>query len=518
MLERRERWFVLIVISGLLVFTTTPYLVATMYAGEEYVFGGFLLNPIDGNSYLAKMYQGWRGDTQFTLPFTAEISHGSYLFMLYLGLGHLARYFGISLPLTFHLFRSVSLLLMLISMYYFIGVLVSDRTVRRLAFVLATFGSGLGWMFLAFGLVTSDFWIAEAYPFLSAYANPHFPLSLALIMFLLSINHSRNYFEGRMIILHWGLLLTLSSFVLAIISPFGVVLVVLVLGTTLVWESKFSISCIKQSPYTYHLICVLLGGTPIMFYYLWITNNDPLLRIWNAQNQTTSPPIWDIFISFSPVLIFAALASWTVLQKTFNPVYILICWVVIGFIMLYMPVGLQRRFMLGFHIPLAILAAIWISKNLSKSQSFNIWVGILILLVIPTNVIILLAGWSGIQEYDPAIYHTKGESIAFEWIEKNTPANALILASAETGLLIPAYTGRRVIYGHPFETVNAEQKEAVVTRFFNGSTNIEDYNTINTVDYIFEGPRERKVGGIPTELILDKVYQNQDIVIYRPKW
>jgi hypothetical protein len=321
-----------------------------------------------------------------------------------------------------------------------------------------------------------------------------------------------------MIILHWGLLLTLSSFVLAIISPFGVVLVVLVLGTTLVWESKFSISCIKQSPYTYHLICVLLGGTPIMFYYLWITNNDPLLRIWNAQNQTTSPPIWDIFISFSPVLIFAALASWTVLQKTFNPLYILICWVVIGFIMLYMPVGLQRRFMLGFHIPLAILAAIWISKNLSKSQSFNIWVGILILLVIPTNVIILLAGWSGIQEYDPAIYHTKGESIAFEWIEKNTPANALILASAETGLLIPAYTGRRVIYGHPFETVNAEQKEAVVTRFFNGSTNIEDYNTINTVDYIFEGPRERKVGGIPTELILDKVYQNQDIVIYRPKW
>jgi hypothetical protein len=92
------------------------------------------------------------------------------------------------------------------------------------------------------------------------------------------------------------------------------------------------------------------------------------------------------------------------------------------------------------------------------------------------------------------------------------------LASAETGLLIPAYTGRRVIYGHPFETVNAEQKEAVVTRFFNGSTNFEDYNTVNTVEYIFEGPRERKVGGIPTDLILDKVYHNQDVVIYRPKW
>lgn len=518
MLERRERWFVLIVISGLLIFTTIPYLVATKYAGEEYVFGGFLLNPIDGNSYLAKMYQGWRGDTQFTLPYSSEIGQGSYLFLFYLGLGHLARLGDISLLLTFHLFRLFAILLMLITLYYFIIGIVPDRCTGRLAFVLATFGSGLGWLFLAFGLFTSDFWVAEAYPFLSGYTNPHFPLSLGLIMFLLTINHDRRYFEGTLIIGYWGLILTLSSLLLAIISPFGVVLVILVLGTTLVWESKFSFTRIKRSAYTYHLIWVFVGGVPLLLYYLWLTNTDPHLRIWNAQNQTTSPPVWDIIISFSPLLIFAALALRTVLHKTFHRVYILICWVVIGFIMLYTPFVLQRRFMLGLYIPLAILASIWIVKTLLKSQRSKLMVGLLLILVFPTNLIILLASWSGIQSKDPAIYYTSAESLAFEWIENNTPPDALILASAETGLLIPAFTGRRVIYGHPYETVNAEQKEAVVTRFFSGSTDFENFNIIKTADYIFEGPRERKVGGIPTELILDKVYQNQGVVIYKPKW
>jgi hypothetical protein len=87
---------------------TLPYLYAAQAGGDEYVFGGFLLNPIDGNSYLAKMYEGWRGDVKFTLPYTTEVSEGGYLFLFYIGLGHLARMIDVPRILVFHAARIIS--------------------------------------------------------------------------------------------------------------------------------------------------------------------------------------------------------------------------------------------------------------------------------------------------------------------------------------------------------------------------------------------------------------------------
>jgi hypothetical protein len=78
-----------------LVLCTLPYVEAERVSGPETVFGGFFLNPIDGNTYLAKMRQGWDGAWQFRLPYTAEPGEGSYLFIFYLFLGHAARWLGI---------------------------------------------------------------------------------------------------------------------------------------------------------------------------------------------------------------------------------------------------------------------------------------------------------------------------------------------------------------------------------------------------------------------------------------
>jgi len=74
--RRSDRVFYGIVSGVFLVASLLPYLVAARSGGEELVFGGFLLNPIDGNSYLAKMQQGYAGTWRFTLPYTAQKSAG----------------------------------------------------------------------------------------------------------------------------------------------------------------------------------------------------------------------------------------------------------------------------------------------------------------------------------------------------------------------------------------------------------------------------------------------------------
>ena len=146
MQRTRIDWFPVLIGGIFLLVVTVPYLLAYQRAGDALRFAGFLLNPIDGHSYLAKMHQGWQGVWRFTLPFTVEAGDGGYLFLFYLGLGHLARIFALNNQLVFHLARITSAALMVASLWYFFGGVFDDKWTRRLAYSLALFGSGFGWL------------------------------------------------------------------------------------------------------------------------------------------------------------------------------------------------------------------------------------------------------------------------------------------------------------------------------------------------------------------------------------
>ena len=82
MLERR---FEKILGFSVILLISLPFVYAFQSGNAESIFGGFLINPIDGHSYLAKMQQGYQGEWRFVLPFTAEPGQGAYLFLFYLG-------------------------------------------------------------------------------------------------------------------------------------------------------------------------------------------------------------------------------------------------------------------------------------------------------------------------------------------------------------------------------------------------------------------------------------------------
>jgi hypothetical protein len=60
--------FIASIIFILIIIISFPFVYAQIKGGSNYVFSGFLLNPQDGNSYLAKMQEGWSGSWQYTLP------------------------------------------------------------------------------------------------------------------------------------------------------------------------------------------------------------------------------------------------------------------------------------------------------------------------------------------------------------------------------------------------------------------------------------------------------------------
>ncbi|MGW8250825.1 MAG: hypothetical protein ACWGO1_09305, partial [Anaerolineales bacterium] len=317
------------------------------------------------------------------------------------------------------------------------------------------------------------------------------------------------------------------AFILALISPFSVVLGLLVMGGTAV-TIRLALPRGENTTsqvYTSRLVWVALCGLPVLVYDQWVTANSPQLSAWNAQNVTPAPPLWDLLVSFSPLLILAAIGVWRLwsekgsmrtaeLQRWLVP----LVWVVLAIFLLYAPFNLQRRFMVGLYVPLGVLSVLavdWVAG--SNAGRFRLFSVLLILLVLPTNLVVILTARHGAQQLDSLLYLSREEANAFQWLRKNTTPEAVVLASPRTGLLIPSHTGRRVVYGHPYETVHAKSQHEAVEAFYAGEWSQEQELTFlaeNGVDYIFYGPQERAIGERASIIGQEAAFQSGSVTIF----
>ena len=149
--SRREWCWAIIWSIVVLILSCLPYLIAVQLAPAGWQFAGFLVNPLDGHSYLAKMRQGFDGSWLFHLTYTPEPHPGVFIFIFYLALGHLAALTRLPLIWTFHLARLLAGLLLLLAAFRFIGLVTPQLKERRLAFIFVLTASGFGWLGLIFG-------------------------------------------------------------------------------------------------------------------------------------------------------------------------------------------------------------------------------------------------------------------------------------------------------------------------------------------------------------------------------
>ena len=514
MSDSEERLYPNIILVLVVLLVTLPYIFATTNAGENHIFNGFLLNPIDGNTYLAKMYQGWEGKWRFDLPYTTEPGEGVFLNLFYISLGHFARTFNLHLIFVFHVFRILGSIVLLKTMWWFYGANNSKKLYRKIAFTIAAIGSGMGWMLVPFGYLTSDFWVAEAYPFLSSYANPHFPIGLALLLIIIYPNYDRNLNTRDLAVR------SVSSFMLSILNPFCVVIALMVLGGLVFWMGFKKVNIRNIS---FRWMTVAISGLPFIIYYLWIIKTHPILSIWNDQNITISPEAWDLIISISPLVFLCIVSFLKIVKKKVdsnkNFQSMLAIWIVLGLIIIVVPLNIQRRFMTGLYIPLAGFAAYGLESFVTDSKRrYSLTLISLLILILPTNLIIILGGLGSIRNHDPQIYLTSYEGEILNYINEELEQDSVIVCSPSMGLFIPAYTGRRVIYGHPYETAFAEEKEFEVNEFFKNSlSEIQKENFLleNNAQYVLIGPREREIGEVDTSMKWEMVFYTEGIELYR---
>jgi len=477
--------------------SSLPYLVAWAVAPEGAHFTGILVNPIDGHSYLAKMRQGWEGSWRFRLAFTPEVHEGAPIYLFYLGLGHVARWMGLSLILVYHLARGLGGAAMLVMVYVLVSHLNDNVSERRTAFLLVSIGSGLGWLTGLFGMMATDLWVPEAFPWYALLGNAHFPMAIALMLSCAVCG--LRVIEGGQRIWMWGAGMVLGAIVLGGIQPFGLVAVFGGLGMVLVhqvfqarvipWRAGFSIlgSAALALPYPIYIQVALLA--------------NPVLRAWNEQNVTPSPPFWHWLFGYGLMGVLAGVGIVTLLRQRRCWDWFLLGWVVVVLIGMYVPLSLQRRLSLGLSVPIGVLAEIgW--RHSVRSRITVRWrkrlQSLLVAFCAVTPIFFVSMLVLSSLASESWFYLSDGEWDVLRWLRDEGRPEAVVLCSPMMGTFTPAWAGQPVLYGHPFETVNAEQREAQVEAFWTGALDgptRDQFLRENRVTYILAGPREAALAG-----------------------
>jgi hypothetical protein len=214
------------------------------------------------------------------------------------------------------------------------------------------------------------------------------------------------------------------------------------------------------------------------------------------------------------ILVLAVPGAVIAARRRSDTDLLLLAWAGVTALLLYAPFAMQRRFSLGLHVPLAILAA---TGLFSVAKHRRIW-GWALAATLPTTLLVIVLALGGGLKHDPRLFVSTDEAEAMDWLHDHAPRDAVVLASPEMGIFIPAWSGRRVVYGHPFETVDAERTKARVETFFApGTGNAEREAMLREwrAAFVFVGPRERALG-LTDPPPGREVFRNATVTIYQP--
>jgi hypothetical protein len=533
LISKREYCFVLIVGVVALAITSIPYALGAALAAEDRVFGGFVYALEDCYSYLAKMRQGAEGAWLFHIAYTSEPHMGTLFFPFHLLLGKIAALLpGNDLVAwmvwVYHAARWVFGLGLLLTVYRFLAVFTERVVVRRVAWLMATFGGGLGWLIVVLGqsdwlgFPPLDFILPEGFTFLVLYAFPHIALARTLllwgILFLLKAWRPGDGIRNTQHVLpiSYSMLTGFVWLLMGLVVPFYVPVAWAVTG------AAWLVLCVRLRRALWReagLAAIpALVSAPVVGYSLWVFNSDPVYEVWSLQNLILSPHPLHYLAAYGVLLalaFFAVRDAW----RDERPVWLALAWVGVAPFLVYLPFNLQRRLVEGVQVPLSLLAAwgLWRIANcelqianrlITHSRISNLRPGLVMTVVVTmlslTNVLLVAGNCLALRGLPGPIYRDAGEVAALDWLSKQVEPEDVVLSSYETGNYLPARVWARVFVGHGPETVYFAEKKALMACFFDAATDdawrrdlLEEYG----IDYVFWGPAERRVGDFDPQAV-----------------
>lgn len=520
------RW-VMVLGCGLVLLAFVPMLWVALLGTGNWQFMGTLHNYQDGATYLSKMMLGFNGEWLVYFQHTPEPHNGAFIQVLYPLLGHLSRITSIPPIVMFHVARVFASLIMYVALYQLAAAIWMHVQARRVFFIVAAIGAGFGWLVapLTQQLIFPDFpLLPEAFPFLSTLMNVHFPLTIACLALLASmfILVFRPGAEADPSLQMGWLPIAVLSMLLSFLYPQALVPIVgayvLFLAIQFVRERRLSLLLVRWS------IALIVPPIPMLLYYLTIMLYNPAMAQWGAQNVTAAPPLWAFLIGFGlPLLVGLPAIYRSIRRFERDGDRFMLLWLVCMLIAIYLPTNIQRRFGVGFMLPVAYFATralqdIWLPRVRRRSRNllfavFTVIISLsqILMLFIPVLPVVLGTPESAVGVFLPREYRD-----AYDWLELHTQPSSVVLASPVVSAWIPGWVGSRVVYGHPYETLDAVAKLQAVEDWYAGRSDCAALLDAYHVRYVIYGPEEAILGDAPCLAGLNEVARSGDVAVYAP--
>lgn len=523
------RWAIFVA-TALVFLAFAPFLWVAVTDTGHWQFMGALHNYADAATYIAKMVQGENGLWLIGFLHTPEPHNGALIPVIYPLLGHLARLISLPTIVMYHVARVGASLFMYLALYTLAASIWQRVRTRRLFFAIASVGAGFGWVLgPVLGVSESALWpdlqIPEAFPFFSTLVNVHFPLTFACLALLTSLmvtafrpGANRQAEVGRLLPL--AVLLTI---VLTFIYPQSLVPLALALVAYVVfawWDKR------RVTGWQFQwVLAVLLPAAPMAVYYYAVVTNNGAFAEWSRQNVTLAPPPLLLVLGLGLPLLLGVPSLFRAARR-FEQAddRLMLLWLIAIVVCIYLPTSIQRRFMIGMMIPVAYFATraledVWFRYINRRFRAAFLTALFPLMAVSPLLVLFLpvLPVASYQLDRTPGAFLERDYALVFRWLALRTDMDDVVLASPTVSVWVPGWAGTRVVYGHPYETLNADEKRAQVEAWYaNDGADCAALLDTYHVRYVVVGPEERKLGPVACADTLQPIAALGQVSIYAP--
>ena len=520
--DKNDLIWIFMVSAVILAWGSIPTWMGYQFETQALRFRGTYYDSQDYAVHISMMRAGAHGEWAYQFRFTTEPHKPAYLRMFYLALGNVSGWLRLGPERTFHLARWLLGFAALFTLYSLLRRIFQDVFWARIAFLAASLGSGLGWLQLIFNWTSTritpiDFWLTDGYVFFSLSVFPHFAFvtigtCVALRLWLDNLD------EPRRSRIAW---IALTSILIQFTNPIAFATVDAAFAGA-AFFSWWKAGKIRWADIL-ALIILALAQIPLLAYNFAVLGSDPLWSQFTGQNQTLSPPpdyyLWG-FGLFWPLAIYGAIKG---IRDKSRASGAALFWIAAGFILAYLPVEIQRRFLQNITIPLAILAISGLAGFLETVSTRNAgerrWQSILstlfVFLLSLSSIQLSLGRAIYLQSHPKEFYYPAEIDDAARWFVDHAQYNDFVLASEETSQVLAQRTDLRVYLGHEMETLDYKSKQMNVQSFFRGELPELSQTPIRWVVY---GPVEREINpGFHPPENLGAVYESPELQIYEVK-